>query len=267
MRALSCCGRLVRAGRACPLPHSAAPPRPPRTCRPRCSPLACAPTLVFEAPADARCGSPAARTRSIRQQLRARRPDHDQRRHRQRHRGRSGVSTSRRVLPRERRADQPRQPRARSARPAGSASTPWTTQMSLATDRRTRATRSTSDDYLEPFVLPPVPTMSADRAPSRAARQLRPRDGRQRSPRSFGKRRLLRRRSRQRSRRRPPARGSSSIATSSTAGNFLFELGEAVAVDVRPESSTLQVDGVARRVPAPATTSRIAGQLSATTVR
>ena len=110
-------------------------------------------------------------------------------------------------------------------------------QMSLATI--TYACDSLQlNDYLEPFVLPTVPTISADKPkPQRGnyARVVTGNDNRA----SFG-------------------RGDSFIVDQGSdhgitvgaqfvvyrdkqePGHFLFELGEAVAVDVRPESSTLR---------------------------
>jgi hypothetical protein len=93
-------------------------------------------------------------------------------------------------------------------------------------------------DYLEPFVLPIVPTVSSDRvSPQRDnyGRVMVGNDNR----RSFAKGDYF-----------VVDRGSDHGVTPGsrfivyrdnlTWGNFLFELGEAVAVDVRPESSTLQ---------------------------
>lgn len=111
------------------------------------------------------------------------------------------------------------------------------TQMSLATI--TYACDSLElNDYLEPFVLPTVPTISLDKPkPQRGnyARVITGNDNRA----SFG-------------------RGDSFIVDQGSdhgitvgaqfvvyrdkqePGNFLFELGEAVAVNVKPESSTLR---------------------------
>lgn len=112
------------------------------------------------------------------------------------------------------------------------------TQMSLATITHACDTIEVND-YLEPFVLPQVPAMSAERPAA------------QRS--NYGKVIVGN------DRRRAFARGDFFIVDRGSdhgvttgahfvvyrdkqeAGNFLFELGEAMAVDVRPESSTLQV--------------------------
>jgi len=93
-------------------------------------------------------------------------------------------------------------------------------------------------DYLEPFVLPTLPTVSTDRvSPQRGnyGRVMVGNDNR----RSFAKGDYF-----------VVDRGSDHGVTPGsrfmiyrdnlTWGNFLFELGEAVAVDVGPESSTLQ---------------------------
>jgi hypothetical protein len=95
------------------------------------------------------------------------------------------------------------------------------------------------DDFLEPFVPPTVPTISTDLPEAQRGnygRVMVGNDNRQ----SFGKGDYF-----------VVDRGSDHGVTPGaqfvvyrdhrTAGNFLFELGEAVAVDVKPESSTLQV--------------------------
>jgi hypothetical protein len=95
------------------------------------------------------------------------------------------------------------------------------------------------DDYLEPFVLPTVPTPSTDRPPAQRGNYGHVTVGND-NRRSFGKGDYF-----------VVDRGSDHGVTIGaqfvlyrdkfTPGNFLFELGEAVAVDVRPESSTLRV--------------------------
>jgi hypothetical protein len=94
-------------------------------------------------------------------------------------------------------------------------------------------------DYLEPFVLPVVPTVDAERAPAQRENYGRVLVGQDRR-RSFGKGDYF-----------VVNRGSDHGVAAGTrfvlyrdkrvAKNFLFEVGEAVAVDVRPDSSTLQV--------------------------
>jgi hypothetical protein len=95
------------------------------------------------------------------------------------------------------------------------------------------------DDYLEPFVLPVVPTPSADRPKPQRENYGHVLMGQDRR-RSFGKGDFF-----------MVDRGSDHGVTPGAqfvlyrdkrlAENFLFELGEAVAVDVTPDSSTLQV--------------------------
>ena len=122
--------------------------------------LACAPKLAFEAPP-----TPLRVTGSqesfVHRSLRPRRPDHDQRGHRQRHRGRPGVLHA----PRRARSSGARSAatiRPRSGRRAGSASRRWTTRC-RSPRSRTRATGIELNDYLEPFVLPDEPAISAIR--------------------------------------------------------------------------------------------------------
>ena len=112
------------------------------------------------------------------------------------------------------------------------------TDMSLATI--TSACDSVEpDDYLEPFVLPDLLVPSAIVAPAQRGnygRVLRGMDNRT----TFGKTDYFN-----------VDRGSDHGVTKGARfvvyrdkrvpGHFLFELGEAVAVDVRPESSTLQI--------------------------
>ena len=95
------------------------------------------------------------------------------------------------------------------------------------------------NDYLEPFVLPDIPGISTNRPPAQRGnygRVLTDNDNRT----SFGRRDYF-----------IVDRGSDHGVTVGAQfvvyrdklepGNFLFELGEAVAVEVRPETSTLQV--------------------------
>ena len=94
-------------------------------------------------------------------------------------------------------------------------------------------------DYLEPFALPQVTAASPDRPRPQRENYGRVRSG-QDGKRTFGKDDFF-----------VVDRGSDHGVTPGTTfvlyrdkradGNFLFELGEAVAVDVRPESSTLRV--------------------------
>jgi hypothetical protein len=94
-------------------------------------------------------------------------------------------------------------------------------------------------DYLEPFVLPQVTVASADRPAARRDDYGRVTMGQDRR-RSFGRGDYL-----------IVDRGSDHGAEIGTqfvlyrdkraAGNFLFEIGEAVAIDVKPHSSTLRV--------------------------
>ena len=95
------------------------------------------------------------------------------------------------------------------------------------------------DDYLEPFVLPTVSTPSADRPPAQRGNYGRVTVGND-NRRSFGKGDYF---VVDRGSDHGVTRGAQFVVYRDklTAGNFLFELGEAVAVDVRPESSTLQV--------------------------
>lgn len=95
------------------------------------------------------------------------------------------------------------------------------------------------NDYLEPFVPPTVPAISGDRPVAQRGNYGRVMVGND-NRRSFGKGDYF-----------VVDRGSDHGVTQGaqfvvyrdhrTPGNFLFELGEAVAVDVKPESSTLQV--------------------------
>ena len=94
-------------------------------------------------------------------------------------------------------------------------------------------------DYLEPFVLPQMPSVSNDKAKAERDNYARVMAGADRR-RSFGKGDFF-----------TIDRGSSQGVSTGTqfviyrdmhrAQNFLFELGEAVAVDVRQDTSTLQV--------------------------
>jgi hypothetical protein len=94
------------------------------------------------------------------------------------------------------------------------------------------------DDFLEPFVLPLVPAVSAEVLPAQRDNYGRVLVGNDRR-RSFGRGEYF-----------IVDRGSDHgvlvgshfvvYRDNRRTGNFLFELGEAVAVDVRPESSTLQ---------------------------
>jgi hypothetical protein len=95
------------------------------------------------------------------------------------------------------------------------------------------------NDYLEPFVLPQVPVPAAERPAAQRENYGRVLIGQDRR-RSFGKGDYF-----------SVDRGSDHGVTAGTrfvlyrekgiAGNFLFELGEAVAVDVRPDWSTVEV--------------------------
>jgi hypothetical protein len=94
------------------------------------------------------------------------------------------------------------------------------------------------DDYLEPFVLPDVPAVSQTHStPQRGnyGRVMVGNDNRM----SFGKGDYF---VVDRGSDHGVMRGDRFVVYRDhfTPGNFLFELGEAVAVDVRPESSTLQ---------------------------
>lgn len=110
-------------------------------------------------------------------------------------------------------------------------------QMSLATITYACDTIDVND-YLEPFVLPQVPAVSLDRPPAQRGNYGRILVGNDRR-RAFGNGEYF-----------IVDRGSDhGVVVGShfvvyrdkrQTGNFLFELGEAVAVDVRPESSTLQ---------------------------
>jgi hypothetical protein len=94
-------------------------------------------------------------------------------------------------------------------------------------------------DYLEPFVLPVVPQPAAERPPAQRGNYGRVMLGQDRR-RSFGRGDYL-----------TVDRGSDHGVAPGTHfvlyrdkrvdGNFLFEIGEAVAMDVKPDSSTLQV--------------------------
>jgi hypothetical protein len=111
-------------------------------------------------------------------------------------------------------------------------------QMSLATISHACDTVETND-YLEPFVVPQVPAPSTERLPAQRENYGKVLMGSDRRL-SFGKGDFL-----------IVDRGSDHGVTSGaqfvlyrdkqTKGEFLFVVGEAVAVDVRPESSTLQV--------------------------
>ena len=110
--------------------------------------------------------------------------------------------------------------------------------MSLATITHACETIDVGD-YLEPFVLPAVPIPAAELAPAQRENYGRVLIGQDRR-RSFAKGDYF-----------MVNRGSDHGVTPGTrfvlyrdnrlAGNFLFELGEAVAVTVQPDSSTLQV--------------------------
>lgn len=111
-------------------------------------------------------------------------------------------------------------------------------RMSLATISHACDTINVND-YLEPFVLPQVPAISAEQLPAQRENYGRILVGNERR-RSFGRGDYM-----------IVDRGSDhGVLVGShfvvyrdkrTDGNFLFELGEAVAVDVKPESSTVQV--------------------------
>jgi hypothetical protein len=111
-------------------------------------------------------------------------------------------------------------------------------RMSLATITHACDTINV-DDYLEPFVLPQVPAISAERLPAQRENYGRILVGNDRRQ-AFGRGDYF-----------IIDRGSDHgvlvgahfvvYRDKRAAGNFLFELGEAVAVDVRPESATLQV--------------------------
>jgi len=111
-------------------------------------------------------------------------------------------------------------------------------QMSLATITHACDTIQV-DDYLEPFVLPQVPAITAERLPAQRSNYGRVLVGNDRRG-TFGRGDFF-----------IADRGSDHGVTTGAqfviyrdkqeAGNFLFILGEAVAVDVRPESSTLLV--------------------------
>jgi len=94
------------------------------------------------------------------------------------------------------------------------------------------------DDYLEPFVLPTLPTVSADRPPAQRGNYGRVMVGND-NRRSFSKGDYF---VVDRGSDHGVARGAQFVVyrDNLTPGNFLFEIGEAVAVDVRSESSTLQ---------------------------
>jgi hypothetical protein len=111
-------------------------------------------------------------------------------------------------------------------------------QMSLATI--THACDSVElNDYLEPFVLPEIPAISANRPPAQRGNYGRVLTGNDNRT-SFGRGDYF-----------LVDRGSDHGVTVGAQfvvyrdkrqpGNFLFELGEAVAVEVRPDSSTLRV--------------------------
>ena len=94
------------------------------------------------------------------------------------------------------------------------------------------------NDFLEPFVPPTVPTISEDRPVAQRGnygRVMVGNDNRQ----SFGRGDYF---VVDRGSDHGVIRGAQFVVYRDhlTPGNFLFELGEAVAVDVRPESSTLQ---------------------------
>ncbi len=178
--------------------------------------LACAPVARLRGAADAAAHH--RRPGRVRPpHLRPGRPGHDQRRHRQRHRGRAGVlrpPRAGRSAARRSRRDAP----ASSAPPAGSGSTPSTTTMSLATITHACDTIEVGD-YLEPFVLPAMP--AAVRRPRQArARQLRPHPDRHRSPRAAS----------------PRATSSSSIAAATTASRRARS-SSSTATSSRPRTS------------------------------
>lgn len=111
-------------------------------------------------------------------------------------------------------------------------------QMSLATI--TYACDSLElEDYLEPFVLPEIPEISTNRPTAQRGNYGRVMLGNDRRT-SFGRNDYF-----------VTDRGSDHGVTvgaqfvvyrdNRTAGNFLFELGEAVAIEVRPDSSTLRI--------------------------
>jgi hypothetical protein len=95
------------------------------------------------------------------------------------------------------------------------------------------------DDYLEPFVLPELPSVDARTLPAQRGNYghvLRGRDNRE----SFGLGDYF---SVDRGSDHGVRAGARFVIyrDNRTPGNFLFELGEAVAVEVGPESSTLRV--------------------------
>ena len=96
------------------------------------------------------------------------------------------------------------------------------------------------NDYLEPFALPQVPTAVAERAPAQRenyGRVLVGQDGR----RAFGRGDYL---IVNRGSDHGVERGMRFVVyrDKRVAENFLFEIGEAVAMDVKPDSATLQVN-------------------------
>jgi hypothetical protein len=93
-------------------------------------------------------------------------------------------------------------------------------------------------DYLEPFTLPTITSVSADRPPAQRGNYARIMVGND-NRRSFGKGDYF---VVDRGSDHGVTRGAQFVVYRDhlTPGNFLYELGEAVAIDVRPESSTLQ---------------------------
>jgi len=95
------------------------------------------------------------------------------------------------------------------------------------------------NDYLEPFVLPEIPPVSANRPTAQRGNYGRLVSGNDNRT-VFGRGDYF-----------VTDRGSDHGVTVGaqfvvyrdhrTPGNFLFELGEAVAIEVRPDSSTLQI--------------------------
>ncbi|MGH9255729.1 MAG: hypothetical protein ACRD3C_14305, partial [Vicinamibacterales bacterium] len=94
------------------------------------------------------------------------------------------------------------------------------------------------NDYLEPFVLPTVPDISPDRPVAQRGNYGRVMAGND-NRKSFGRGEYF---VVDRGSDHGVTRGAQFVVYRDhlTPGNFLFELGEAVAVEVRPESSTLQ---------------------------
>ena len=94
-------------------------------------------------------------------------------------------------------------------------------------------------DYLEPYVVPVVPSASAEKLPAQRGNYGRVMVGND-NRRSFGKGDYF---VVDRGSDHGVDKGTSFVIYRDllTPGNFLFELGEAIAVDVRPESSTLHI--------------------------